>query len=87
VNRRPFDRRPLPEGWLAAQVEDGATSDTRLDWLTEPASLSQVCRVIELADWVRYTRAEAEATRDSMAIPVLEAGPFLKAVRPWPRRK
>jgi len=104
VNRRPFDRQPLPADWLAAQVADGATSDTHLDWLTEPASLSQVCRVIELADWVRYThcraheslmaelrftRAEAEATRDGMAIPVLEAGPFagpfLKAVRPWGR--
>ncbi len=104
VNRRPFDRRPLADEWLAARVEDAATSDTTLSWLTEETALAKVCHVIRLADWVRYThrlaheslmaelrftRAEAEATRDGMAIPVLEAGPFagpfLKAVRPWPR--
>ncbi len=104
VNRRPFDRRPLPADWLANQVADAATSDTTLTWLTEQAALSKICHVIRLADWVRYThplaheslmaelrfsRAEAEATRDGMAIPTLEAGPFagpfLKAVRPWPR--
>jgi len=38
---------------------------------------------------LRFSRAEAEATRDGMAIPTLEAGPFagpfLKMVRPWPR--
>jgi len=104
VNRRPFDRQPLPAEWLAHQVEDAATSATTLTWLTEPGELARIRRVIQLADWVRYThrlaheslmaelrftRAEAEATRDGMAIPVLEAGPFagpfLKAVRPWPR--
>jgi len=104
VIRRPFDHRPLPTEWLAQQVEDAATFETTLTWLTGPSKLARIRRVIQLADWVRYThrlaheslmaelrftRAEAEATRDGMAIPVLEAGPFagpfLKAVRPWPR--
>jgi len=104
VNRRPFDRQPLPAEWLAHQVEDAATSATTLSWLTGHDDLARVRRVIQLADWVRYThrraheslmaelrfsRAEAEATRDGMAIPTLEAGPFagpfLKMVRPWPR--
>lgn len=104
VNRRPFDRRPLPADWLAQQVKDAAASETTLTWLTRPDELARVRRVVQLADWVRYThqlaheslmrelrfsRAEAEATRDGMAIPTLEAGPFagpfLKVVRPWRR--
>ncbi len=104
VNRRPFARRPLPAEWLARQVADAEDSETTLSWLTESNALIRIRRVIQLADWVRYThrlaheslmaelrfsRAEAEATRDGMAIPTLEAGPlagpFLKMVRPWPR--
>jgi len=104
VNRRPFDRRPLPERWLAEQVQEAAHQETVLTWITDAAARDRVCRIVRLADWVRFThprvhtdfmtelrftRREAEESRDGLAIPTLEsgplAGPALRFLRPWQR--
>jgi nitroreductase len=105
VNRHPYRRgRPLPQTWLEERVVDAAGLETQLAWCTDSQALRRVARLVRWADWVRFShpevhgafmaelrfsQAEAEQTRDGLAINTLEsgplAGPALRFLRPWRR--
>jgi nitroreductase len=104
VNRRPCGRRPLPADWLTEQAQQAGRHGTALTWITDGTARHRVSQIVRLADWVRFThprvhadfmaelrftRQEAEESRDGLAIPTLEsgplAGPALRFLRPWPR--
>jgi hypothetical protein len=102
TNRKPYDRRPLEAGVLAslsgAVAADGR-SDLR--FIQDPVQMKTVARAAALNDrllfeWrelhdtffesVRWTEAEAEATKDGLFVKTLELGPMaagFKMMRSW----
>jgi hypothetical protein len=102
TNRKPYDRRPLEAGVLASLAGAvAADSRSDLRFIQDPAQMKTVARAAALNDrllfeWrelhdtffesVRWTGAEAEATKDGLFVKTLELGPMgpgFKMMRSW----
>jgi hypothetical protein len=103
TNRKPFQRQPLAEGVLdRLSAAIGADGRAELQWIEAPAAMKTIAKAAAqndrlLFEWrqlhdtfyesMRWSEAEAQATRDGLFIKTLELGPMapgFKAMRHWP---
>jgi len=94
TNRRPYDRRTVPEDDMQAVASIVAAGGQRLRWSTDEAVVSEIIRVnqetlfddlrndavhAEILTWLRFNERQARATGDGLsAATMLMPGPLLK---------
>jgi len=103
TNRRPYQSTPLKEGAVEALTREGRRNpQARFRLIANRDEMKTVARAASLNDrllfemrrlhddlysTVRWTEAEAEATRDGLFVKTLELGPMgpgFRAMRSWP---